>query len=122
METEKTGFFVETKELLEKYIQDRMLLVKLQVAEKAADFASNFYILLPIAFLAFIILLMMSFLAGYYLTILFNNALAGYGTVILFYIILLFGLVHMHKSRWKKKVADKVVEKIFEKKEDIHAV
>jgi hypothetical protein len=113
MENDKPGFFAEVKDVTEKYIQDRLLLFKLDASERVAGVVSKVYIIVPVAFLLFFIMALVTFLAGYYLSVWLGGYWIGFGILLLIYIIALFTLLSLHKKRLKKLVADKVVESIF---------
>lgn len=116
MENEKAGFFAEVKDLAENYIQDIVLLAKLEASEKVAGMVSKVYILVPLAFIVFFILFFTSLLVGYYLSAWLGGYWAGYGIIILIYIILFFVLISLHKSKYKSAVANKVVQAFFDNK------
>jgi len=113
MEDGKPGVFGEMKELVENSLQDRMLLMKLEASERMAALVSRLYIFLPLAFLLFFILGLVTFLAGYYLSVWLGAYWIGFGIVLIIYIFLFYWLWHRHKNGLQKKVADKVVESIF---------
>jgi pilus assembly protein TadC len=113
METENPGFFAEVKDVTEKYIQDRLLLLKLEASEKVAGITSRVYIVLPLAFLLFFILALVTFLAGYYLSVWLGGYWIGFGIMLIIYVLAFFLIINLHKKRLKKFVADKVVESIF---------
>ncbi|WP_207495466.1 phage holin family protein [Aridibaculum aurantiacum] len=118
MEHDKAGFFAEVKDIAEKYVQDRLLLAKLEATEKVAGLVSKLYIIFPLAILAFFITMIASFLAGYYLSVWLGAYWAGYGIILLLYIILFFWLLYLHRSKLKHTVANKVVEAIFDNKHE----
>ena len=113
MENDKPGFFGEVKETVEKYIQDRLLLFKLEASERVAELVSNLYILLPLTFLLLIIVVLFTFLAGYYLSVWLGAYWMGFGIMLLLYIGLCVLLIYLHKKRIKEMVANKVIQSIF---------
>ncbi|MDB5192586.1 MAG: phage holin family protein [Segetibacter sp.] len=115
MEPEKQGFFAETKELIEQYINDHVLLVKLQAAEKIAKASSVAYFAAGAAFILFIIVMLATFLLGLFLSNIMGSYYAGFGIVIGIYILLLVALVIIHKKFLKNRIADSVIKSIFEK-------
>lgn len=66
MQEEKKGFFEETEELVENYVNDRLLLLKLQAAEKTANIVSVLVSGILIGVVAFFILLFVSLMLGYW--------------------------------------------------------
>lgn len=114
---EKEGFFVETKEMIEEYIEDRLLLLKLQTTEKAAKASSFIFIALVVSFISLILLMIISFIAGYYLSQLVNSYPGGFAILAVLYILLIFILLYFHKKFIAKKIADTVVKFSFDNKE-----
>jgi uncharacterized membrane protein YqjE len=118
MEIEKKNFFEETRDLATKYVDDRLLLIKLQAAEKAATFSSMLFKGIAVGILLFFILSIISFLVGYYLSIWTGSFLIGFGILAVIYILLLVGLLIAHKKYLHKKIVDKVIELSFRETED----
>ncbi|HZG23274.1 MAG TPA: hypothetical protein VEZ17_01780 [Chitinophagaceae bacterium] len=118
MEPEKQGFFKETQELVEDYIRERLLLLKLQTAEKAAVLASVVFAGVIIGSLVFIILLFISLLACYFLEELTGSWYYGIGIVILFYVVITGILIYKRKSLLYKFVSDSVLKFFFEKTDE----
>lgn len=119
MEPYKQSFFEETRSLVEDYVEDRILLLKLQASEKVAKLVSVLYIGFAIGLMLFVILIIFTFLAGYFLSFVTDNFLIGFGLVAILYIFLIFVVYYMHKRFLGRYVADKVVKLIFDKKDDI---
>ena len=122
MDKEKQTFFEETRLLVEDYVEDRILLFKLQAAEKTATLMSRLYIMVAIGLLLFIVLLILTVIAGYFLAFLTDNFIVGFGIVAILYVIAIFILYSMHKRFLGKRVMDAVIKLIFDKKDEPHAV
>lgn len=118
MENEKITYFEEVQQLGSKYIEDRLLLIKLQAAEKAAKLSSSLVKAVVAGVLIFFILLILSFLAGYGLSIITGSLLYGFGILAGIYIILLMVFLYAYRKSLNKYIADKVVETFFNSKED----
>lgn len=114
METVKHGFFAEVKDIAEQYVNDRILLIKLEASERIATVVSKTYIFIPILLLSILILAIITFLGGYYLSVWLGAYWAGFGIMLLLYVGLIFLLLYLHKTSMKKAVANKVVKSIFE--------
>lgn len=115
---EKKGFFEETEEMVEKYVNDRMLLLKLQASEKAAHLTALLVSGIAIGMVAFFILMFLSIMAGYFFAELTNSLFYGFGIIALLYIILLIILITMRKKILHDFVANTVVRIFFEKQND----
>lgn len=114
---EKEGFFVETKEMVEEYVEDRLLLLKLQTTEKAAQASSFIFIALAVSFISLILMMIISFIIGYYLSQAVGSYPAGFGILAGIYILLIFLLLYLNKKFIAKKIADTVVKFSFDQKE-----
>lgn len=110
---EKEGFFVETKEMIEEYVDDRILLMRLQLTEKAAKLSSFVFIAVAVGFLLFILFMIVSFIAGFYLSQAVGSYWGGFGILALFYVVVIFILLYMHKSFLSKYIIDKVISNTF---------
>ena len=122
VDKEKQTFFEETRNLVEEYVEDRLLLLKLQAGERTARVVSNLYIMFAIGLLLFIILLIITVIAGYFLAYLTGNFIVGFGIVAALYVVLIFVLYFMHKRFLQKRVMDSVVKLIFDKKDEPNAI
>ncbi|MCM5527483.1 phage holin family protein [Parasegetibacter sp. NRK P23] len=114
----KPGFFEETEEMVEKYVQDRMLLFKLQATEKAANLVALMVSGIVIGMIGFFILMFLSIMAGYYFAELTGSLFYGFGIITLVYIVLLIILVLLRKKILHNFVANTVVRIIFDKQTD----
>ncbi len=114
MENEEQ-FFTESKKKIEQYIQDRLLLIKLQTVEKASQLVAKLFSALIIALLAFFILLFLSIMAGYFFANLTGSLYIGFGIVSTAYIIVLLIILKLRKNVIEKKVTDEIIETIFDK-------
>ncbi len=110
------GFFVETKEMVEEYVEDHMLLLRLQLSEKAAKASSALFIGVVICFFLLILFMIISFIAGYYLSMAVGSYGGGFGILAGVYILLIFILIYMHRSYFSKYITNKVVQQLFKDK------
>lgn len=115
---EKEGFFVETKEMIEEYVEDRLLLLRMQTMEKAAKASSFIFIALAVSFICLILIMIISFIIGYSLSQAVGSYQAGFGILAGIYILLIFLLLYFNKKFIAKKIADSVVKFSFENKEN----
>ena len=122
LEKEKQTFFEETRNLVEGYVEDRILLFKLQTGEKIAKMVSSLYIMFIIGLLLFVILLILTVIAGYFLAFLTDNFIVGFGIVAVIYVILIFIVYSMHKKFLGRRVMNSVIKLIFENKDETNAV
>ncbi len=111
-EEQETSFFKESRQQLEQYVQDRVLLLKLQMVEKASQLIALLFTGLTLALLAFFILLFVSIMAGYFFANVTGSLYIGFGIVALFYILLFILIVSLRKKVIEKHIVDAVI-KIF---------
>ena len=110
---EKEGFFVETKEMIEEYVEDRLLLLRMQTMEKVAKASSFIFIALAVSFICLILIMIISFIIGYSLSQAVGSYQAGFGILGGIYILLIFLLLYVNKKFIAKKIADAVVKFSF---------
>ena len=114
---EKDGFFVQIKDQLEEYAEERLLLMKLQATEKAAQVSSAIFIAVLVTFFSLIVFMIISFIAGYYLSKAVDSYPGGFAILAIIYIIIILLLVFLHKKYTAKIIEDKVVKFSLETKE-----
>jgi len=118
MQPKKQGFFKDTQQLAEEYIRERLLLLKLEAAEKSARLASVAFTGIIIGVFITVILLLVSALACYLLQQLTGSWLLGFGIVIVFYILMMTVVIVFRKSLFYKNIANFVIRIFFEKNEN----
>jgi hypothetical protein len=117
MKIEKDGFFVQVKDMVEEYVDDRLLLLKLQTTEKAAKASSTLFLGLVITFISLILFMIISFIAGYYLSQAVNSYPGGFAILAGIYVLLIFLLVYLHKKYTGKMIIDSIIKFSFDTKE-----
>ena len=118
MEQEEPSFFEESRQHIEGYIQDRLLLLKLQTAEKTARLAGVLFTGIVLALLGFFVLLFLSIMSGYFFASLTGSLYLGFGIVAFFYLLLFTIIVIFRKVLVEKWVADTIVKIFFEKEKE----
>ncbi len=114
---QETSFFKESRQQLEQYVQDRVLLLKLQMVEKVSQLIALIFTGLTLALLAFFVLLFLSIMAGYYFASITGSLYIGFGIVSLFYISIFVLIISFKKRVIEKYIIDAVI-KIFMDKTD----
>lgn len=115
MSTEE-GFFEESKKKVEEYLQDRLLLLKLEAVEKTSRLIATMISGLLIAMFAFLIIIFISIMAGYMFGELIHHVYWGFGIVAGIYIILLVTIIVYRKPLIEKRVINMIIEIFFDKK------
>jgi hypothetical protein len=113
--TDKEGFFKETVRLAEEYVDERLLLLKLQTAEKTAQLVSFVLISFLVSIFAVIILLLLTVIAAHFLVDLTGNWYYGYGIITAIYVIIFLLVFYLRKSLLYKFLSDSVIRMLFEK-------
>ena len=114
---EKESFFVEIKDQLQAYVEDRLLLLRLQATEKAATISAALFISIIVAFIGLALFLIITFIAGYCLSKAVNSYPGGFGILGGMYLLCIFLLVYIHKKYLAKAIVDKVVKFSMQPKE-----
>jgi hypothetical protein len=114
---EKDGFFVQIKDMVEEYVDDRILLLKLQATEKAAKASATLFLGVMVTFISLVLFMIISFIAGYYLSQAVNSYPGGFGILAAIYILLIFLLVYLHKKYTGKMIIDSIIKFSFDSKE-----
>lgn len=107
-------FFEDSKDRIETYIQDRLLLLKLQAAEKSAKLSALLFWGLIISLVCFFLLMFISLMAGFFFASLTGNLYIGFAIVTLFYFLMLWILI-LKRAVLSKKVINAVISIFFDK-------
>lgn len=119
MEKTQEPFFKESGDRVEAYLKDKLLLFKLQGAQKISRLAAMMFAVLVIAVLVFFIMLFLSIMLGYFFTELMGgNLYLGFGALSALYIILIIVLIKLRTSVLEKMVANTVISILFDPKDD----
>jgi uncharacterized membrane protein YdjX (TVP38/TMEM64 family) len=117
MEETKDDFFTQYRKDIEQYVQDRLLLLKLQASEKTARLVALVFSLLMMGIVVFFILLFLSIMAGYYFADITGSLYTGFGIVASFY--LMIGVLLIITRKWfDKKIINAVIRIFFDKTEE----
>jgi len=117
---EQENYFHESRKRLEAYINERVLLLKLQALEKMSRLGASLFTAVVLAMLAFFILLFLSLMAGYYFAMLTDSMFGGFGIVTAFYVLLFLVLLKFKKNMIEKHITNMIITSFFEKEEKKH--
>jgi hypothetical protein len=113
-EEKKENFFVETKKLLEQYIQDRILLFKLEMSKKAAATTATIVNGVALGLFALFALVFISITLGFVFSELTGSFIWGFGIVSAIYIVLV--VICIVAKKWvTRKVTNAVIGSIYSK-------
>ena len=119
MQTDKPGFFKDTQQLVEEYIRERLLLLKLETAEKSARLASVVFTSMIIGVFGIIVLLLLTAIGCFFLKEITGSWYYGIGIITLIYVVILIILVVLRKTVLHKHITNFVIRLFFEKTEEI---
>lgn len=111
---EQENFFGESAKKVDEYLQQRLLLLKLQAAEKTSKLISVLSSAFIILLFGFFIVLFISLMAGYFFAYLTNSLYWGFGIVTLLYIILLVLVLTMKKKLFDAFVVKNIMKIFFD--------
>jgi hypothetical protein len=115
MEENKNDFFEDTYELFTNYVEDRVLLLKIQAAEKSGKLISAIVTLAVVALFVFFILLFISMMGGYYFAELTGSTFYGFSIIAGIYVVLLLIFLLLNKTVISRRIMNMVVRIFFEK-------
>src|SRR3954453_4462667 len=104
MNTQEQNFFTDSKQAIEKYIQSRMLLIKLQGVEKISKLSAAMFSGLLISILSFFVILFLSIMAAWYFGELLGSPFKGFGIICAFYILALVLVLVFRKRVLQKTI------------------
>ncbi len=109
------NFFAESKQQVVDYLQDRLLLFKLDVVERGSKLIATMFTLLMVALFAFFVLLFLSVMAAFLFGELLHHIFWGFGIVAAIYIALLALVIVYRKKIIQKYIVDIIIGIVFEK-------
>ncbi len=115
-EEKKENFFSETKKLLENYVHDRVLLLKLEFTKKAANASAGIANGVMLALFGLFALIFFSVTLGFVFSELTGSFIWGFAIVTGIYVLLLVLLI-ANKKWITKKVSGAVISAVFSNKE-----
>ena len=86
--TDSNSFFNESKKEIENYLENRALLMKMQVISTSSRLVAKLLLGMVLGLLGFCLIFFLSFMAGYFFADLTGSLYMGYGIVVVFYLLL----------------------------------
>jgi uncharacterized membrane protein YqjE len=115
---EKEGLFEELQQTIRQAVGDRLMLAKMDVAEKSSMLAGKMFFAVIAGSLFFFAMLFFSLMAAYYFSQKFDSFFIGFGIVAGFYLLLLILLVWRGQKWIARKVEDQIISTIFEQEDE----
>ncbi len=113
MET-NNSFFTESRKELEQYLQDRLLLMKMQGTDKLSRVVAMLFSVIAIAMVSGLIIMFLSIMAGYFFAERTGSLFKGFAIVTGFYAVLLAVLV-LGRKYYEKEIINRIIRIVFEK-------
>ena len=114
MESKPENYFDETYELVKKYTDDRLLLIKIQSAKKTAKLTSRIIYIFIASILLFFAMMFVGFMLAYYFAEKLNSNFYGFSVVVGIYVALLLVFMVLYKVYFSDKIKDMVAKVFFE--------
>lgn len=115
MEKDEKDFFTDTYRLFTDYVEDRILLLRLQAAEKSGRLMATFISIAVVALFSFFILFFISMMGGYYFAELTGSTFYGFSIIAGIYVLLLLFFLLINKTVISKRIINMVIRIFFER-------
>jgi len=110
------NFFTDTKDEIENYLQNRVLLFKMQTAGKLSILIAKLVLLFILGLLGFCALFFLSIVGGYYFADITGSLYIGYGIIAFIYLLLLI-TVYIRRQKIISSIRDQIIKVLFDKDE-----
>ena len=111
-----TAFFAETAEQLKQYVNDRVLLVKLQATEKVSKVSAGIISGVLMVIFGFFVLLFLGMTIGFALGAWMDSNALGFGLVTVLFILMLVAAITLKRKVIDSFVINKVLHMLLDKK------
>jgi membrane protein YdbS with pleckstrin-like domain len=113
---EEANYFQDTKKKIKQYIDQRILLLRLQATKKISNITAGLVTVVVIVIVALLLIIFASFTAGYWLAEITGSLAAGFGIVALFYLIVFLFVILFLRKILRNFFINKFIE-FFNKKD-----
>lgn len=114
MENKSDTYFDETYELVKKYTDDRLLLLKIQSAKKTAKITNKIIYIFIASILLFFMLMFLGFMLAYYFSEKFHSDFYGFSIVAGIYLLSFLIFTILYKAYFSGKIKDMITSIFFE--------
>jgi hypothetical protein len=118
MDKEKENFFIEFKDLLADYLQNRLGLLRLSAYEKIARIIALLFSGIVLTILFFFGILFISLMCGLYLNSILHSPFLGFGIVGGLYLGCFLLVLKYRKALIEKLIMNAVISILFDDEED----
>ena len=114
MEGNPNTYFEETYELVKKYTDDRLLLLKIQSAKKTAKITSKIIFIFATSVLLFFVFMFFCFMLAYFFAEKLNSTFYGFAIVTCISVFILLLFIILYKTYFSGKVMNMITQVFFE--------
>lgn len=114
----KENYFAETKESLHEYLEDRLLLLKLQATDKVSKASASLVTMLLAGILGIVFLILLGITGGFFFTTLTGDPVSGFGMITGIYLALIVLVVTVLKKKIESSVIDAIIRGLFNKEKN----
>jgi hypothetical protein len=118
--TEQKQYFSTTKEMIEKYVENRLLIMKMEAADKGSTATTGIIVGVGLLFCGVCFLFFLSVFLAYALGNLIDNRLLGFGIISALYLAMILGC-WFGRHAIVRKVSDIIVKMYFKNKDPKNA-
>lgn len=115
MEKNQSDFFIQYRNKLFSYINNLLLLTKLEATSKLAKLISMMLLWAVVGILSCLVILFGSFCAAYFFSDLFDSNIKGFGLVAIIYVFVTVLISFLSKKAIQRFIVNQVISIIFEK-------
>lgn len=112
------GLYENVQQTVKQLVSDRLLLAKMEAAEKFSIIGGKVITAVVAGVLLFFALLFISLMAGYYFSQVFESFFVGFGLVAAFYVLLLIILLAFVKVPLQRSIENGVISTLFASDDD----
>jgi uncharacterized membrane protein YcgQ (UPF0703/DUF1980 family) len=111
--SESNQFFGETKKELQDYLNKRVLLIKMQVSDKAARLVASAIVYFMLAFFSMCVFFFLSMVGVYYFAGIYGNDMRiGFAIMAGVYLLVLL-IIYLFRKKIAGSVTDTVLKALF---------
>jgi energy-coupling factor transporter transmembrane protein EcfT len=114
MEGNPNTYFEETYDLVKKYTDDRLLLLKIHTAKSTAKITSKIVYIFVGSVLLFFVLLFLGFMLAYFFAEKLNSTFYGFALVAGISVLILLLFIALYKIYFSGKVMNMITHVFFE--------
>jgi hypothetical protein len=111
----KENYFADTKASVQDYLEDRLLLFKLQATDKVSKGAALFATLFIAAILGIVFLVLLGMTGGYFFASLTDSLASGFAIMTGIYLVIIVLVLVVMKKKIQSTVINAMIRGLFKK-------